>query len=101
MSLVLIDEDDAAILRGIDMSRRHERYDVLTATEGEVGYRLAREKKPDLLIMDLMLPQMNGAKLSEMKVSSRSWRWDCSCAKPSIQRRFSTKIATKREESLT
>jgi DNA-binding response OmpR family regulator len=41
-------------------SLRFERYDVLTATEGEDGYRLAVEKKPDLMILDLMLPGMGG-----------------------------------------
>ena len=60
MSLVLIIEDDPAILRGLNLSLRLERYDVLTSTDGEAGYRLAREKKPDLLILDLMLPNMGG-----------------------------------------
>jgi DNA-binding response OmpR family regulator len=60
MSVVLIVEDDPAILRGLTLSLRLERYDVLTATDGEAGYRLAREKKPDLLILDLMLPGLGG-----------------------------------------
>jgi DNA-binding response OmpR family regulator len=60
MSLVLIVEDDPAILRGLNLSLRVERYDVLTATDGESGYRLACEKKPDLLILDITLPGMGG-----------------------------------------
>lgn len=60
MSLILIVEDDPAILRGLNLSLRLERYDVLTTADGETGYRLAREKKPDLLILDLMLPNMGG-----------------------------------------
>jgi DNA-binding response OmpR family regulator len=60
MSLVLIVEDDPAILRGLNDNLRFEHYDVLTATDGETGYRLAIEKKPDLVILDLMLPKMNG-----------------------------------------
>jgi DNA-binding response OmpR family regulator len=60
MSLVLIVEDDPAILRGLNDSLRMERYDVLTATDGETGYGLAGERKPDLLILDLMLPNMSG-----------------------------------------
>ena len=60
MSLVLVVEDDPAILRGLNDSLRLERYDVLTAADGEVGYRLALEKKPDLIILDLMLPNMSG-----------------------------------------
>ena len=60
MSVVLIVEDDPAILRGLSLSLRAERYDVLTASDGETGYRLAGTKKPDLLILDLMLPGMGG-----------------------------------------
>ena len=60
MSVVLIVEDDPAILRGLTLSLRLERYDVLTATDGEAGYILARDKKPDLVILDVMLPKMGG-----------------------------------------
>jgi DNA-binding response OmpR family regulator len=60
VSVVLIIEDDPAILRGLQLSLRMERFDVLTATDGEAGYRLAHEKKTDLLILDLTLPNMGG-----------------------------------------
>jgi DNA-binding response OmpR family regulator len=60
MSQVLVVEDDAAILRGLKEGLRLERYDVFSATDGESGYRLARERKPDLIILDVMLPNMSG-----------------------------------------
>jgi DNA-binding response OmpR family regulator len=60
MSLVLIVEDDRAILEGLQESLRMERYDVISASDGDTGFRLAREKKPDLIILDLMLPKMGG-----------------------------------------
>ncbi len=60
MSRVLVVEDDPAILQGLQESLRLERHDVLSASDGETGYRLAREKKPDLVILDLMLPKMGG-----------------------------------------
>jgi len=60
MSRVLVVEDDRAILRGLDESLRFERYDVLAAEDGETGYRLALETKPDLVILDLVLPKING-----------------------------------------
>ena len=60
MSRVLIVEDDAAILEGLQESLRTERYDVLSASDGLTGYRLAQEKNPDLVILDLMLPKMGG-----------------------------------------
>jgi len=63
MSLVLIVEDDPSILRGLNDNLRMQRYDVITASDGEAGYRLAVEKKPDLVILDVMLPNMSGMEI--------------------------------------
>ena len=60
MSRVLVIEDEAAILRGLADNLRLESYDVLTAADGETGYELLRSQKPDLVILDLMLPGMSG-----------------------------------------
>jgi DNA-binding response OmpR family regulator len=60
MSRVLVIEDDPAILRGLVVNLREDSYDVITASDGEAGYRLAREKAPDLIVLDLMLPRMSG-----------------------------------------
>ncbi len=60
MSTILVVEDDAAILRGLADNLRFESYDVLAAPDGETGYKLVREKRPDLVILDLMLPRLSG-----------------------------------------
>ncbi len=60
MSRILVIEDDPAILRGLADNLAYESHEVLTATDGEAGYRLVREKKPDLVILDLMLPKLSG-----------------------------------------
>lgn len=60
MSLILAIEDDPAILRGLADNLRFESYDVLTASDGQTGYTLIREKHPDLIILDLMLPKLSG-----------------------------------------
>jgi len=39
---------------------RFESYEVLTAPDGESGYTTAKEKSPDVSLLDLMLPRMNG-----------------------------------------
>jgi DNA-binding response OmpR family regulator len=63
MKRILIIEDDLAILRGLKDNLEYESYEVLTATDGERGYCLIHEKKPDLVILDLMLPRMSGYEL--------------------------------------
>ena len=63
MSCILVVEDDPAILRGLADNLNYEAYRVLTATDGEAGYRLIREEKPDLIILDLMLPKLSGYEL--------------------------------------
>ncbi|MDH4178880.1 MAG: response regulator transcription factor [Armatimonadota bacterium] len=60
MSRILIIEDEPALLRALADSFRFESYEVLTAEDGETGYRLLKNQKPDLLILDLMLPRMSG-----------------------------------------
>ena len=60
MSVVLIVEDDPAIMLGLEDNLQFEGHEVLTATDGETGYRLARDRKPELMILDLMLPKLNG-----------------------------------------
>lgn len=60
MSRVLVIEDDPAILRGLADNLRIESHDVLTAADGETGYRLAREQHPDVIVLDLMLPRLSG-----------------------------------------
>jgi DNA-binding response OmpR family regulator len=60
MSRILVVEDDAAILRGLADNLAFESHEVLTATDGEVACSLIRERKPDLIILDLMLPRLSG-----------------------------------------
>jgi DNA-binding response OmpR family regulator len=63
MTTILTVEDDPAILRGLSDNLRFEGYEVVTATDGETGYRLQREHKPDLIVLDVMLPRMSGLEL--------------------------------------
>lgn len=63
MNTILVVEDDPAILRGLTLVLQAEGYQIVTSTDGEMGYRLMQEKKPDLLILDAMLPKMGGFEL--------------------------------------
>jgi serine phosphatase RsbU (regulator of sigma subunit) len=60
MSCILIVEDDPAILRGLKANLEFESHQVLTAADGEAGYRTLCEHSPDLVILDLMLPKLSG-----------------------------------------
>ena len=57
---ILIIEDDPAISRLVDYSLRHEGYEVITAANGLEGIRKAHNEAPDLVILDVMLPGMDG-----------------------------------------
>jgi DNA-binding response OmpR family regulator len=57
---ILIIEDDISILRVIKDNLQHEGYQVITETNGKKGLILALEKKPDMLLLDIMLPGING-----------------------------------------
>lgn len=60
MSRILVVDDEPAILRGLADNLKRELHEVLTAADGETGYRFIKEKKPDLVILDLMLPKLSG-----------------------------------------
>ncbi|MEK7407125.1 MAG: response regulator transcription factor [Acidobacteriota bacterium] len=60
MGRILVVEDEPAILRGLTDNLRREQHEVFTAEDGEEGYRLVSEKRPDLVILDLMLPKLSG-----------------------------------------
>ena len=60
MATILIVEDEKKIARFLELELKHEGYDVLTAFDGRSGLDTALEHDPDLLILDLMLPELSG-----------------------------------------
>jgi two-component system, OmpR family, alkaline phosphatase synthesis response regulator PhoP len=57
---ILVIEDDPATSRLVDYSLRHEGFQVITAFNGLEGIRKATNESPDLVILDVMLPGMDG-----------------------------------------
>lgn len=57
---ILLIEDDPSIIAGLELNLSLEGYDVVSATDGERGLHLAGETAPDLVLLDIMLPGMNG-----------------------------------------
>lgn len=60
MESILVIEDDPSIRLGLERSLQMEGYQVTVAPNGEEGYRIALEKRPDCVILDVMLPQLSG-----------------------------------------
>ncbi len=63
MKKILVIEDDAALASGLKDSLKQEHYEVDTCCDGEEGLKKARKKSIDLIVLDLMLPSMNGEEI--------------------------------------
>ena len=57
---VLICDDDPVILRLLEVNLELEGYDVLTAHHGEEAFEIASRELPDLVILDIMMPRLDG-----------------------------------------
>jgi DNA-binding response OmpR family regulator len=60
METILIIEDDPVMLRGLKDNFEFEGYTVKTAADGDLGLKEALRLQPDLIVLDLMLPKING-----------------------------------------
>ena len=60
---VLLVEDDPVILRLLEVNFEMEGFTVLSAHDGVEGIDMARDKRPDLIISDIMMPKASGLEL--------------------------------------
>ena len=58
--LILIVDDNPANVEILQMRLSANNYDIITATDGETGLHMAREKLPDLILLDIMMPKIDG-----------------------------------------
>ncbi|OGF99122.1 hypothetical protein A2Y99_02610 [Candidatus Gottesmanbacteria bacterium RBG_13_37_7] len=65
MAVILIVEDDPLMSRMYQKIFSFEGYQVETATDGEQGLEKARNLKPTLILLDIMMPKMNGLQVLE------------------------------------
>ena len=57
---ILIIEDDKFLRKVINKKLLKEKYEVVEAVDGEQGLKAVKEKKPELVLLDLVLPEMDG-----------------------------------------
>jgi DNA-binding response OmpR family regulator/two-component sensor histidine kinase len=62
---ILVVEDEPDLVRGLRDALEFEGFDVVSSGQGREGVKLARERTPDLVLLDLMLPDMNGFAVCE------------------------------------
>jgi len=63
MAKILVIDDESSIVNLVTAYLKPEGYEILTANDGPSGLKVARAFKPDLIILDLMLPGMDGIEL--------------------------------------
>ena len=57
---ILVVDDEALLVKGIRFNLQNEGYEVITGSDGLEAVKLVREEKPDLLVLDVMMPNMDG-----------------------------------------
>jgi CheY-like chemotaxis protein len=60
MKKILFIEDESSLQRALSDVLKENNYEVVSALDGEIGLRLAKSEKPDLALLDIILPKMNG-----------------------------------------
>ena len=57
---ILVVDDEALLVKGIRFNLQNEGYEVITGSDGLEAVRMVREENPDLVVLDVMMPQMDG-----------------------------------------
>ncbi len=66
MQKILLVDDDRSVVETVTFLLQSEGYSVVTARNGEEGLAMARTGSPDLILLDILMPKMNGYQLAIM-----------------------------------
>lgn len=67
MKKILIVEDEEILLSMLDKKLSRENYEVIVVRNGQEGLKLLKEEQPDLVLLDILMPEMHGFELLEKK----------------------------------
>jgi DNA-binding response OmpR family regulator len=74
MAKILVVDDDKSIVGLLQALLSHENYDVVIAMDGQEGLAAARREKPDLILLDVMMPIMDGFTMSGLMFQDPAMR---------------------------
>ena len=57
---ILVVDDEALLVKGIRFNLKSEGYDVITGSNGQEAVEMAQKEQPDLIVLDVMMPVMDG-----------------------------------------
>ncbi len=63
---ILVVDDEIQLVKAIEIRLKQAGYEVSTANDGQEGFDKARKEEPDLILLDLMLPKLDGYKVCRM-----------------------------------
>ena len=66
MTKILIVDDEKDIVETLSFMLQAKGYEIISAYDGEEGLKLAKKEKPDLIILDVMMPKINGYKICRL-----------------------------------
>src|SRR4030042_1102188 len=77
---ILVVDDETELVQAVQIRLEQAKYKVLTAYDGEEGFQKAKKYKPDLIILDILMPHMGGdsmaAALKEKKTEGEEMAGD-------------------------
>ncbi len=73
MKKILFIEDEFTLQKTFAQILKEEGYEMISALDGEIGLRMAKSEKPDLILLDLILPRLHGFEvLKELKKDEKT-----------------------------